>query len=92
MPDLYAQITEIPDETVAILADAMETRAQDSEMVDMRRCYFDWLDLASGAHVIEIGSGPGDISRDLVDRPEVESVVGLDPSAFMVSSAQVAIR
>jgi ubiquinone/menaquinone biosynthesis C-methylase UbiE len=88
MPDLYANITEIPDQTVAMLADAMETRARDPEMVTMRRRYFDWLDLPSNAHIIEIGCGPGDISRDLANRPEVGSVVGLDPSSLMVSRAR----
>ncbi|MDJ0947269.1 MAG: methyltransferase domain-containing protein [Kiloniellales bacterium] len=88
MPDLYAQITEVPDDIVAMLVDSLETRARDPEMVAMRRRYFDWLDLPKGARVVEIGAGPGDVTRDLAARPEVGTAVGLDPSALMVARAR----
>ena len=88
MADLYAQITELPDETAAMLADVLETRARDPEMVTMRHRYFDWLDLPDGARVLEIGCGPGDITRDLAERSEVATAVGLDPSSIMVARAR----
>lgn len=88
MPDLYARITEVPDETATMLAQALETRARDSEMVAMRRRYFDWLALREGARVLEIGAGPGDVTRDLAQRPDVATVVGLDPSPVMVARAR----
>jgi len=36
MPDPYANIAEIPEETAAMLAGVLETRAQELEMVAMR--------------------------------------------------------
>ena len=88
MPDPYANIAEIPEETAAMLAGVLETRAQELEMVAMRQRYFGWLELPAESRAVELGSGPGDVTRDLLSLPNVSEVVGLDPSPVMVKRAR----
>jgi len=88
MPDPYANIAEIPDETATMLAGVLETRAREPEMVAMRRRYFGWLQLPMGSRAVELGSGAGDVARDLLLLPEVSEAVGLDPSPVLVDVAR----
>ncbi len=88
MPDPYANIADIPEETAAMLAGVLETRAQELEMVAMRQRYFSWLELPAESRAVELGSGPGDVTRDLLSLPNVSEVVGLDPSPVMVKGAR----
>jgi len=37
MADLYAKISEIPRETQEMLGDALTTRANEAQMIEMRR-------------------------------------------------------
>ncbi len=88
MPDPYANIAEIPEETAAMLAGVLEARAQEPEMVAMRQRYFGWLELPAESRAVELGSGPGDVTRDLLSLPKVSEAVGLDPSPVMVEWAR----
>lgn len=88
MPDPYANIAEIPDETAKMLSGVLQTRAQESEMILMRRRYFGWLDLQAGFTVIELGCGAGDVIHDLQSLPQVEQAVGIDPSRVLIDDAQ----
>lgn len=83
MPDIYSDISAVPDEVQQLLSDSMVTRAAEPEQVAMRRRYFSWLDLPKGGRGIEIGSGPGDVSADLLAQTALAEVVGLDPSPVM---------
>jgi len=89
MPDIYAEIASAAPEIQATLADAMITRAaEDADMIAMRRCYFGHLDLAPGAAVSDIGCGPGDVTRDVMETTRAGRVVGVDPSPIMIDRAR----
>lgn len=88
MPDPYANIARIPDETAKMLSGVLHTRAQEPEMVAMRRRYFEWLNLQAGSTVIELGCGPGDVIHDLQSVPEIHQAVGIDPSPVLIADAQ----
>lgn len=88
MPDLYAEISNIPEETQAMLGDALEIRAKEPQMQALRRRYFGWLEAPGGGHGIEIGCGTGDVSKDLLDSTALGSVHGIDPSPVLIGRAR----
>lgn len=87
MPDIYAEIRTADRDTRACWPMPMVTRAADGALTAMRRQYFDWLGLAPGARVAEIGCGPGDITRDLKAATGAAEAVGIDPSPVMIERA-----
>jgi SAM-dependent methyltransferase len=88
MPDIYADIASADPEVQATLADAMVTRAADADMIAMRHRYFKHLDLQPGAFVADIGCGPGDVTRDLMETTRAGRTVGLDRSPVMIDRAR----
>ncbi|MEM8712788.1 MAG: methyltransferase domain-containing protein, partial [Planctomycetota bacterium] len=67
---------------------ALTTRAKEAQMIAMRRRYFSWLDVPEGSRGLEIGSGPGHVSADLLESTDLVEVVGLDPSPVLVAGAK----
>ena len=88
MPDLYAEIAEIPEEAQEMLAQALTVRAEEDQMKAMRRRYFGWLDVPEGGRGLEIGCGTGHVSADLLAQTALAEVVGLDPSPVLVGHAR----
>jgi len=88
MPDLYATIADIPEETQKMLGDALTIRANEDQMREMRRRYFGWLDLPEGGRGLEIGSGTGHVTADLLQSTDLKEAVGLDPSPVLVQTAK----
>lgn len=46
--------------------------------------FVEWLDLAAGSRVIDIGCGTGALTTTLLERANLSAVVGVDPSAGYV--------
>lgn len=88
MADTYAAITEADEETQERLAEVLELRAMDPQQRSMLTSYTAQLDLPKGARVIEVGCGTGAVSRYLADLPNVDRVVGLDPSSLFIEHAR----
>jgi ubiquinone/menaquinone biosynthesis C-methylase UbiE len=88
MPDVYATIENAGREVQDRLADVLELRAADAQQRAMTETYIGDLELAAGARVLEIGCGTGAVARILARRPEVEEVVGVDPSPVFVGRAR----
>jgi arsenite methyltransferase len=88
VPDVYAGITEADPAAVAQIAAALELSAGEPQQRAMLAAYVDELALAPDSAVLEVGCGTGAIARTLADRPEVASVVGLDPSAALLERAR----
>lgn len=88
MPDLYANIADIPHETQDMLGDALTLRATEVQMEEMRRRYFAWLDIPKGGRALEVGSGTGHVLADLLQSTELGEAVGLDPSPVLVKRAK----
>ena len=87
MPDLYADIANIPAETQSILANANVIRAGDPAMAVIRRRLFDSVETAVGAKLLEVGCGPGDVLEELMLAKSASEAVGVDPSPVMVEKA-----
>lgn len=87
MPDLYATIAETPDEVQEMLGDALTIRANEPQMKEMRHRYFGWLDIPPGGLALEVGSGTGHVTADLLHSTVLGEAIGLDPSPVLVRRA-----
>jgi len=74
------------------LVDVMIARAEDPTQIGMRRAYMAKLDLPPGANAVELGSGPGDVTRDLIDVAGAARALGIEPSPIMVDAAKARHR
>lgn len=88
MPDPYASILSVDVETQAKLAGILELRASDERQREMLNSYFSELELVGATKALEVGCGSGAISRRLKEVDNVQSVVGVDPSAVFIAKAQ----
>ena len=87
--DPYANLGEADDEIQIALLEAMIARAEDPAQVAMRHAYLTKLDLPPGARAVELGSGPGDVTRDLITVAGAEEAIGIEPSPIMVAAAEI---
>ena len=70
------------------MADILELRAADSQQRELRDAYLADIDFPTGARVVEVGCGPGPVSRALASRPGMGEVVGVDPSPVFLSKGR----
>jgi ubiquinone/menaquinone biosynthesis C-methylase UbiE len=82
--DLGAQDTALQQR----IADAMEARCQEPAQIAIRKAYLQNLGLAEGARALELGSGTGHVTRDLLDIAGAATAHGIDPSPVMVARAR----
>lgn len=87
MPDVYASIAEADQATQARLAEILEMRAADPQQRAMVEQYLSEIELPKGARALEIGCGPGPVTRRLAGLAEVSEVIGLDPSPVFLEKA-----
>ena len=85
--DPYANLGDASTETQSRLVEVMIARAEDPKQIDMRRAYLAKLDLPPDARAVELGSGPGDVTRDLIDVAGAAEALGVEPSPVMVEAA-----
>lgn len=88
MPDVYASITEADQATQARLAEILELRAADPQQRAMVEQYLSELELPKGARALEVGCGPGPVTRRIAELADVSDVIGLDPSPVFVEKAR----
>ena len=88
MPDVYATITEAEPAVVEQIAKILELRAADPQQQAMREAYLSEIEFPEGARVLEVGCGPGPVSRALASWPRVGEVVGIDPSPTFLAKAR----
>ncbi len=86
--DPYADLGNASDEVQSRLLEAMIARAEDPKQVQMRRAYMAQLSLPSGASAVELGSGPGDVTRDIIEFAGASEALGIEPSPVMVEAAR----
>jgi len=87
MPDLYATISNVPQDVQERLAGVLEMRAADVRQQEMLKSYLSEIEFPNKAHVLEIGCGTGAVTRTLAQWPRVAKAIGVDPSATFVSKA-----
>lgn len=88
MPDIYATINDAEQSIVEQIAEILELRAADPQQRAIREAYLSEIEFTQGARVLEVGCGPGPISRVLATWPRVGEVVGLDPSPVLLAKAR----
>jgi ubiquinone/menaquinone biosynthesis C-methylase UbiE len=90
MPDVYSTIDQADREVVMRLADVLERGAADPQQRAMLEDYLTGLPLPAGARILEVGCGPGPISRTLATRPNAGEIVGIDRSPIFIEHARAA--
>ena len=88
MPDVYANITSVPDEMVETVANLLEMRAAIPSQQAMLRDYLSEIEFPAAADVLEIGCGTGAVCRVLGNWPSVVSVTGIDLSPKLIKKAR----
>lgn len=88
MPDVFANITEIPSEMVETVANVLEMRAAMPSMQKMVESYLSEIEFPPDSIVLEVGCGTGAVSRILARLPGVAAVTGVDPSPILLDKAQ----
>ena len=88
IPDVFANITKIPDEMVAMVADVLETRAAIPSRQEMIKSYLGEIKFPENANVLEVGCGTGPVCRVLATIPNVANVTGIDPSRILIEKAK----
>ncbi len=86
--DPYADLGNATDEMQNRLVEAMIARAEDPKQIEMRRAYMERLALPPGARGVELGSGPGDVTRDIIEVAGASEALGIEPSPIMVAAAK----
>lgn len=86
--DPYADLGNASAEMQNRLVEVMIARAEDRKQIEMRRAYMEKLDLPPNASAVELGCGPGDVTRDLIDVAGAAAALGIEPSAIMVDAAR----
>ncbi|MEM7547786.1 MAG: methyltransferase domain-containing protein [Pseudomonadota bacterium] len=66
----------------------MEARCLEPAQVAIRKAYMKDLSVPKDARALELGSGTGHVTRDLLDIPGVTTAHGIEPSPVMVTWAR----
>jgi ubiquinone/menaquinone biosynthesis C-methylase UbiE len=92
MPDVYARIAEVDTATQERLGDILEMRTADAQQQRMWDDYLSDIDFPANSAVLEIGCGTGAVSRKIAQKPNLASILGVDPSPVFVARAQQLAR
>lgn len=82
--DLGAQDTALQER----IAEAMEARCLEPAQLAIRKAYMSNLKLPENARALELGSGTGHVTKDLLDLAGASTALGIEPSPVMVYRAQ----
>ena len=88
MPDVFANITSVPDDMLEVIANILEMRAAIPTQQEMLRDYLSEIPFPENAEVLEVGCGTGPVCRVLAESPNVVKVVGVDPSPSLLAKAR----
>ncbi len=88
MSDPFENVDAAPPQLIELIAAALETRAEDADMLPIVDAYLEALDVPEGGVILDIGSGTGGITRRIADRFPKASVTGLEPSAALTGKAR----
>ena len=88
MPDVFANITQVPSEMLDVIAKVLETRAAIPSQQQMISSYLEEIEFPENARVLEVGCGTGPICRALSSITNVQEVVGVDPSGHLLTKAR----
>lgn len=87
MSDPYSDLAAQDIELQERIADAMEARCLEPAQVEIRESYLGDLDLPSNGFAVELGSGTGHVTRELITLAGANGALGIEPSPVMVDRA-----
>ncbi|MGD1926338.1 MAG: class I SAM-dependent methyltransferase [Paracoccaceae bacterium] len=88
MSDPYSDLGSQDPALQERIAAAMEARCLEPAQVAIRKTYLSDLKLPSDARALELGSGTGHVTKDLLDLAGAGTAHGLEPSPVMVERAK----
>ena len=88
MSDPYSDLGNAAEDVQSAIADAMDARSTDPAQVAMRHSYMSAITLPSDAFALEMGSGTGHITRELVTHLGATRALGIEPSQIMTDRAR----
>lgn len=88
MPDVSANISEVPIPVQQKLVDVIELRAKDPQQAEMRDQFLASIRIPTNARIVDIGCGPGILARAIAEFPDVREVVGIDMSPKFLRRAR----
>ncbi|GAB5449647.1 methyltransferase domain-containing protein [Gymnodinialimonas sp.] len=88
MSDPYSDLAAQDAALQERIAAAMEARCLEPAQIAIRQAYLGNLDLPENARAVELGSGTGHVTKDLLDIAGAATAHGIEPSPVMVSRAQ----
>lgn len=88
MPDVFADISAVPDTMLDVVVNILETRAAIPSQQEMLRNYLSMITFPENALVLEVGCGTGPVCRVLAKWPNVTRVIGVDPSPALLAKAR----
>lgn len=90
MPDPYAEISEADEQTQHQLAEVLELRSEDTQMLEIAENYISAIQFPEEARVVEVGCGTGAVTDFLAARPSVDEAIGVDASPVFLRKAREA--
>lgn len=88
MSDPYSDLASQEVALQERIADAMEARCLEPAQKEIRESYLSGLDLSAGAYAVELGSGTGHVTEELLTIAGAQQALGIEPSAVMVARAK----
>ena len=88
MADPYADLGSQETALQERIAEAMEARCLEPAQVAIRKAYLQTVTLPAGSMALELGSGTGHVTRDLLTMAGAARAQGIEPSPVMVARAQ----
>lgn len=88
MPDVFANITAVPEDMLNVIGDILEARAEIPSQREMLKDYMSSVSIPDGAAVLEVGCGTGPVCRFIAGLAKVAKVVGVDPSPALLARAR----
>ncbi len=88
MADPYSDLGSQDQALQERIADAMEARCLEPAQIAIRQAYLQDLNLPPNAAALELGSGTGHVTRDLITFAGAATANGIEPSPVMVTRAK----
>ncbi len=88
MTDPFQDVDSVGADLLGIVVSALESRAAEAEMIPIAERYMNQLNWSVGTTHIEVGAGTGAITRLMASRGGDCKVIGIDPSAGLISEAK----
>ena len=88
MKDPYASLASQDASLQNSIGDALETRCREQAQIEIRKAYLSEIRLSEYGFAVELGSGTGHVTQELLTLSGVERALGIEPSPVLVERAK----